>query len=595
NRTRVINETSYTLEETHVFNKTVNLNTTVNKSPIAMKESLSANISYDLVKITEELEKSFSRFNSIDVNFDSLFNETITGLDPHNGGPISPLGSPKQSVNNLTINLDDVKPQTHLTLQKQESLNSPLSSSLSASIDNLDNLQFNPSSVPKTFDLFITDLKKSSSTFTLNSLDTGSQTNLNSNFPVNLSKRIITSSIDKDLNKELKSNKIKNLSHLNENDPDVKTSSPLKKKPALNCTIDLNGRNSNESLNESEQSLSVSQSSSISNLNDDPRTVFNSTYTAWTPTDQQIQFDAFNQQRRLVQSNSGFHLNRTQDMNNNHNKDDLNKTKDIITDSQEDLNRTRDVKPAPIALNKTKELTESNGVQIKAVQVRRISSINQNTRPTSMYSKSKLVNCGLSAKPAVGLPQTKAELKRPNIGSKLAQPLVSQSADLTKPKTGIAKVATVSKSVVSPIRSPAQIQRPNALATNNSNLNRGLASNSSQNVNLNRLSSTSSSSSASTCSSSSLKENKKMSNTQAKSAANTKLATLGTMNQNVAPSRLKPPTVSASIPKSSNVPQSKMAYENGPKSFIKPPSQIPTFKSSSGIPTFRNSTNQVKK
>lgn len=82
NRTRVLNEHSYSLDETRVINKTVNLNVTVNKSPIAMRESLSANISYDLVKITEELEKSFTRFNSIDANFESLFNETITGLDP---------------------------------------------------------------------------------------------------------------------------------------------------------------------------------------------------------------------------------------------------------------------------------------------------------------------------------------------------------------------------------------------------------------------------------------------------------------------------------------------------------------------------------
>lgn len=457
-----------------------------------------------------------------------------------------------------------MKPLVNPALQKQESLNSPLSSSLSASIDNLDNLQFNPSSVPKTFDLFINDLKKSSSTFTLNSLGSGSQTNLNANFPSHLSKRIITSSIDKDLNKELKLNKIKNLSNLKENDLDVKTSSPLKKKPALNCTIDLNVRNSNESLNESEQSLSVSQSSSISNLNDDPRTVFNSTYTAWTPTEQQIQLEAFNQERFIAQSNGGYFLNRTQDMNNNNSKEDLNKTKDIITDSQEDLNRTRDVKPASKALNKTKDLTELTGVQSKPVQVRRISSINQNNRPSSIYTKSKLINSGLSAKPVIGVSQTKPEIKRPNMGTKLAQPVVSQSVDLTKPRTGIPKVPIVSKSVASPLKSPGQIQRPNTLSTNNLNLNRGLTSNSSQNVNLNRLSSTSTSSSASTCSSSSLKENKKSPNTQIKSPTN-KTNTLGTMNQNVATSRLRPPTLSASIPKSSNVPQFKSASENAPK------------------------------
>lgn len=82
NRTRILNENSCVLEETRLINKTVSLNVTVNKSPIAMKESLSANISYDLAKITEELENSFTWFNSIDANYESLFNETIVGLDP---------------------------------------------------------------------------------------------------------------------------------------------------------------------------------------------------------------------------------------------------------------------------------------------------------------------------------------------------------------------------------------------------------------------------------------------------------------------------------------------------------------------------------
>lgn len=428
-------------------------------------------------------------------------------------------------------------------------------------MDNLDNLQFNPSSVPKTFDIFLNDLKKSSSTYTLNSLSSGSQTNLNTNFVPQLTKRIITSSIDKDLNKELKFNKLKNLSNLNENDLDVKTSSPMRKKTILNCTIDLNGRNSNESLNESEQSLSVSQSSSISNLNDDPRIVFNSTYTAWTPTEQQIQFEAYNQQKRIVQSNSGLNLNRTQDLNNNDSKDDLNKTKDIITDSQEDLNRTRDLKHVSKALNKTKDLTESNGIEVKPVQVRRISSINQNTRPSSIYSKSKLLNSGLTAKPVISFSQAKPEIKRPNVVSKLAQPVVSQSADFSRPKIAVTgKLPVVSKSVVSPVKSPVQISRPTTLSTNNPNSNKSIATNSSQNLNLNRLSSTSTSSSTSTCSSSSLKENKKISNTHAKSPANK--VTLATMNQNVTASRLRPPTVSASIPKPTNVSQYKSTSEN---------------------------------
>lgn len=459
--------------------------------------------------------------------------------------------------------MEEAKQLTHPPLHKQESINSLLSSSLSASIDNLDNLQFNPSSVPKTFDIFINDLKKSSSTYTLNSLGSGSQTNLNSNFSSQLTKRIITSSIDKDLNRELKFNKLTNLSNLNENELDVKTSSPMRKKPALNCTIDLNRPNSNESLNESEQSLSVSQSSSISNLNDDPRTVFNSTYTAWTPTEQQIQFEAYNQQRRIVQSNSGLNLNRTQDMNNNDSKDDLNKTKDIITDSQEDLNRTRDLKHVSRALNTTKILTESSGVQVKPVQVRHISSINQNTRPSSIYSKSKLLNSGLTAKPVISLSQAKPEIKRPNVVSKLAQPVVSQSADFARPKIAIpGKLPVVSKSVVSPVKSP--VKRPTILSTNNLNLNKCPAINSSQNLNLNRLSSTSSSSATSTCSSSSLKENKKISSSQAKSPIASK-ATLATMNQNVTTSRLRPPTVSASIPKTTNVSQYKSISENAPK------------------------------
>ena len=450
-------------------------------------------------------------------------------------------------MNNLTINLEKSEIKNIPKLKKQESIASPLSSSLSASIDNLDNLQFNPSSVPKSFDLFINDLKKSSSIQSLNS-------NSESNFNINLTKRIITSSIDKDLNKDFRINKIKNLSNLKEMDSDMFTSSPLKNK--LNQTVDLNTQNSNESLNESEQSLSVSQSSSIANFHlnndEDPRTVFNSTYTAWATSDQQVQIDAFNQHRRIVQSNSTILLNRTQDLNNNTSRDDLNKTKDIIHDSNENLNRTRDLKQPSKVLNTTQDITSPNSQfkSVQASQLKRISSIGS-TRPSSIYQKSKLLT---QPKPVTAIPSGKIEIKKSSASSKLSQPVMAQSVDLTKPKV-MPKLTTVSKSVVSPVKSPVgQIQRPNTLTTQNVNAIKPVT-NSSQAFNLNRLSSTSSSSSTSTSSSSSLKENKKSPTSQIKSPSS-KIATLGALNQNNGLSRLKPPSVTASsIAKPSVIPQ----------------------------------------
>lgn len=446
-------------------------------------------------------------------------------------------------------------------------------------------------------------------------MNSNSQTNLTSGFNSHLTKRIITSSIDKDLHREFKLNNNKlnnNLSHLKENDVDMKTSSPLKnKKFNLNTTIDLNTRNlnSNESLNESEQSLSVSQSSSIANFHlqndDDPRTVFNSTYTAWATTDQQVQIDAYNQHRKIVESTSSIGLNRTQDMNNNTSRDDLNKTKDIIHDSNENLNRTRDLKQPSKVLNTTQDLAEpsTNFKPIPANQLRRISSL-QSTRPSSIYQKSKLLpQASLNPKPVTSLPQTKTELKKVPTNTKLVQPLTTQSVDLTKPKlTGIPK-APLAKSVTSPVKSPVnptQLQRPNTLATQNGNSlkqNPLTSSNSSQPVNLNRLSSTSSSSSTSTSSSSSLKENLKKSPTSQIKSPTGKIGTLSSLNQNNGLSRLKPPCVTAStVNKPLTAPQPSV-YTNkvvpeAPKSMLKPPTQIPTFKIPTGIPTLRNATNK---
>ncbi|CAF0756692.1 unnamed protein product [Brachionus calyciflorus] len=603
NQTRIISDgNSYLLNETRqINNKTVNMNETVNKSPIALKESLFVNYIYDIEKISIQIENSINRFkfDENDNNYESLWDETFTGLDCFDGAPISNPCSPKQSatnINNLTINLETEKITTSKPipkLQKQISL----SSSLSASIDNLDNLQFNPSSIPKSFDLFINDLKKSSSTFTLNSLHSNSQTNLASG----LNRRIITSSIDKDLHKDFKisTNKINNLSNLKENDSDLVTSSPLKNKIKLNTTIDLNTRNanSNESLNES-ASLSVSQSSSIANFNmnndDDPRTVFNSTYTAWATTDQQLQLEAFNQHKRIVQSNSSILLNQTQDMNNNTSRDDLNKTKDIIHDSNENLNRTRDLKQPSKVLNTTQDLSEPSSQFVKPIQttqnLKRVSSIQTTQRPSSIYQKSKLAMN--PPKPV----QIKTEIKKaPVVGKQIAPPVNTQSLDLTKPKI-VSKIPAKS-----PIKSPSQIQRPNTLATQNGNLLK--PNSSSQVVNLNRLSSTSSSSSTSTSSSSSLKENKKSPTSQIKSPTTTsKIATLNSLNHNSGLSRLKPPSVAA-IPKPTVIPQPTSLANNkiqneqiqAPKSMLKLPSQIPSFKAPTGIPMFRNTTNQVKK
>jgi hypothetical protein len=248
-------------------------------------------------------------------------------------------------------------------------LPSPISLSACASFESLDKLSqsqktstFNAESVPNSFDVFMHDLRKSSSSST-----SVNQIAHSSNGTKASGKQFLTSSMDKDLNSDsssiinssssnLKGKKVSRavLKSLDLDDADdccssgidVKTSSPFKRpsipvfsssssSSALNRTIDIDKGGSSESLSTNNSRRTTSSSvESFGNMKgfmddggssgsvDRPSPVLNTTYNAWS-ADENLEFEAgINEQQPQVgqvngSSNKTIVFNKTQDFNNN--------------------------------------------------------------------------------------------------------------------------------------------------------------------------------------------------------------------------------------------------------------------------------------
>lgn len=215
-------------------------------------------------------------------------------------------------------------------------------------------IPFNTTPVPKTFDLFADDLKRNlddyeedhlaSSTRSFKQLNTKPTTNSTKNQPnketTNLAKfksslKILTSSIDKDLNM------IK---------PPLPPQ-PHQPQPAISI---VNNKNTDNFLE-----------------TDEPRVVFNKTYTSWPMEDQKAQLNAFNSNDEDDSeiNNRTININTKKTSNN----DNLNLTQDIIV---QDLDDMMDVDPndddennnnRKQDLNLTREILTSSSSAISSV------------------------------------------------------------------------------------------------------------------------------------------------------------------------------------------------------------------------------------
>ena len=288
----------------------------------------------------------------------------------------------------MTVNLDE---PTDIADERVISSPSPIDDKLNNKENiifqngmiELDPVSFNCTVVPKSFDHFLNDIKQSSNTNFDLPLNKDSRYELGY---LHSGMKIMTSSVDKDLNKDAnfnfrKLNKIsKNPSsmssltsltnlpitssdfHLNE----LKTSSPFKPCQKINrsYTIDQmdninsntdrqNNFNSNEFVSDNYDASSKSSQDEVANRfpvfdfdnQFESRVVFNTTYTSWSTNEDQIE--------------KPYVLNKTQDLNNNEaeKKVDLNVTVDIITenDDVEDENE-----PKKDVMNLTQEIPADN-------------------------------------------------------------------------------------------------------------------------------------------------------------------------------------------------------------------------------------------
>ena len=244
-----------------------------------------------------------------------------------------------------------------------------------------DSIPFNSAHVPETFDLFMNNLKNKISN--VNTIDEsnkddfklpssklalstkGTSNNLfNNNLRLSLNTRMLTSSVDKDLNNEdlynpsIMTNKTFNrLSTIKANDllkkkqiiadknNEFKTSSPFKSK-VLNTTVEIKP---DEKQTNMTCEMDIGDSMRLDNTDSDQqRVVFNTTYTSWSTNEQQLQMDALNQQgsfRRqtnignLVQANTEFNKTKViasdeeamEGVEESDNKPDLNRTREIFT------------------------------------------------------------------------------------------------------------------------------------------------------------------------------------------------------------------------------------------------------------------------
>lgn len=215
----------------------------------------------------------------------------------------------------------------------------PTSLSSCSSIDNnLDRLalsqtanEFNAQPLPNSFDMFMNDLKKSSSSKQLNENDSKSSSRLN--LPFSDSKSVpFVSSMENELNKMPVSSSRDKPPFLESLDlqtsSSMRTSSPSKHNSVLNRTIDIE-KGSSESLNHQ------SQTNLLANDDEENEVVLNTTYTSWSTDLNQAEKEACTQQEVInmkfgtgAAMNKNFTPNRTivysssvqnltQDINNN--------------------------------------------------------------------------------------------------------------------------------------------------------------------------------------------------------------------------------------------------------------------------------------
>jgi len=492
-----------------------------------------------------------------------------------------------QHINNITMNM--VANETSEP-EKMETNENDIENVL---IDDDDpflkpEVPFNQNAVPKSFDIFMNDLQNSSTDLLTKKKPTGT------NMYRGISMKVMTSSIDKDLNKDtVLTSKIDFNSNATFN------------KPQMNKTIELDNNRislaarscSMNNLNENPSQIVHGPNFKFDDDDDAPRTVFNTTYTSWLPSDKQLEIEALNQEMLFKENNL---FNQTQDINMSDNE--LNKTKDIVV-----LNRTVSLSSVASSitndneklLNRTRDITEEEGKKKskKRLSVLSRPQISQESvkNTTTSSSTSKLT------KPKQSIVQNASNIP--------AKPLLPPKTTLPTQKS-------------SPIQTKLQLP----ITNNTKNLHTN------HEVNSNRLSS---SSNSSTSSSSSSKENKKQpistnpsnSNITSASIAKNPSNYLTTKPPEYKPlvNKLKPPsaiqkpttltqngqTKPSIITNHSSITSNLIASQQNQvnsmqnintnsnetgaiqKKQLKPPSQIPSFKSA--IPTFRNATNnQIK-
>ena len=249
---------------------------------------------------------------------------------------------------------------------------------------------FNPASVPETFDLFMNNLKDKLSKNTATDATMFKQPNSMldphargsssafSNLKLNLNMRMLTSSVDKDLNNEALYNGTSTSKHIqpakngetnvirksvqSSNKLSVvnlganfKTSSPFKAK-IMNTTIDIN-QSENAHPKDGVTDMEIdSIRLDTTNAEDQQRVVFNTTYTSWTTSEQQLQLDALNQQS-LFDS-------RANNPPNNDLTQDLNRTKDILTDDEDEcMEGIQEEQPKKGLLNLTREICATQSAE----------------------------------------------------------------------------------------------------------------------------------------------------------------------------------------------------------------------------------------
>jgi trimeric autotransporter adhesin len=261
-----------------------------------------------------------------------------------------------------------------------------------------DAVPFNSAHVPETFDLFMNNLKDKisnnkeeefklpsskvpSSYSSLSSSSTKYANNhlfSNSNLRLSLNMRMLTSSVDKDLNNEdlyqqpptITTNKLttsNRLSSVNATEnlmkrkqiiadaknSEFKTSSPFKSKN-LNTTVDIKTGEETKGIGEMEIDSVCGDSMRLDITDSDQqRVVFNKTYTSWSTNEHQLHIDALNQKSSFRRQTNVVHnvqeFNKTKDIAINDNDNNIDNVMEgveemeIDDEKKPDLNRTREI------------------------------------------------------------------------------------------------------------------------------------------------------------------------------------------------------------------------------------------------------------